>query len=66
MVSLLDSVDCLVIPEILLLIEQICPGAAEVDDLRASVSILLEASTLEAVECVRDALHKGVKSALVT
>ncbi|KAF7504070.1 hypothetical protein GJ744_002835 [Endocarpon pusillum] len=43
-------------PSPLLLIEQIGPGAAEIDDLGTAVAILLEAGALEAVEGVADAL----------
>jgi hypothetical protein len=36
--------------------EQIRPTTAEVYDLRATISILLQSCAFEAVECVRDAL----------
>ena len=42
----------LVIPEILLLVEQIRPRTTQVDDLRTPVPILLQARTLEAIEGV--------------
>lgn len=39
-----------------LLVEQVGPGAAEVDNLGATVAVLFEARALEAVKGVRDAL----------
>lgn len=44
------------ISEILLLIKQICPRTAQIDDLRTPVSVLLKARALEAVKSVADAL----------
>jgi len=44
------------IPKVFFLIEEIGPGAAEVDDLGAAVAVLLEARALEAVEGVADPL----------
>jgi hypothetical protein len=44
-----------VIPEILLLVKQIRPGAAQVDDLRTAVPVLLQPGTLETVKRVGDA-----------
>jgi hypothetical protein len=44
------------IPEILFLVEQIGPTATQVDDLRASISVLLQARALEAVEGIADTL----------
>jgi hypothetical protein len=44
------------IPEILLLIEQIGPRTTQIDDLRTSVSVLLQSRAFEAVESVGDAL----------
>jgi hypothetical protein len=44
------------IPKILLLVEQVRPRAAKIDNLRATIPVLLQARTLEAVEGVRDAL----------
>lgn len=46
----------LVIPEALLLVEQICPTASQVDNLRAAVSVFFQPGAFEAVEGVRDAL----------
>ncbi len=43
------------IPEILLLVKEICARRSEVDDLGASVAVLLQPGTLEAVEGVTDA-----------
>jgi hypothetical protein len=42
------------IPEILLLVEQICPRTAQVYDLRAPISVLFQSRALEAVEGVGD------------
>ena len=44
------------IPEILLLVKQICPATSQVDDLRTTIPILLQSGTLEAVERVTDPL----------
>jgi hypothetical protein len=38
------------IPEILFLVEQICPRTAQVYDLRAPISVLFQSRALEAVE----------------
>ena len=46
----------LVIPEILLLVEQIRPAAPEIDNLRTPVPVLFQSGALEAIECVADAL----------
>jgi hypothetical protein len=45
-----------VIPEILLLVEQIRPRTAQIYNLRAPIPVLLQARTLEAVESVGNAL----------
>jgi hypothetical protein len=42
------------IPEILFLVEQIRPRTTQIYNLRASVSVLLQARALEAVEGIRD------------
>jgi hypothetical protein len=44
------------IPKILLLVKQIRPRTSQIDDLRTPIAILLQPSTLEAVERVTDAL----------
>lgn len=44
------------IPEILLLVEQIRPRTAQVDNLRAPIPVLLQSGTFETVESVRDPL----------
>ena len=44
------------IPKILLLVEQIRPRAAQIDDLRAAIPVLLQPRAFEAVECVTDPL----------
>jgi hypothetical protein len=44
------------IPETLLLIEQICPRTSQIDNLRTTVTVLLQARTLEAVKGVTDTL----------
>jgi hypothetical protein len=41
------------IPKILLLIKQIRPRTAQIDDLRTPITILLQSRTLEAVERIR-------------
>jgi hypothetical protein len=46
----------LMIPKILLLVEQIRPTTAQIDNLGAPIAVLLEACTFEAVECIGDAL----------
>ena len=43
------------IPEILFLVEQIRPRTTQVYNLRAPISVLLQARALEAVECIRNA-----------
>ena len=43
------------ISEVLLLVKQVRPRRAEVDNLRTSVTILFQPRTLKAVECVADA-----------
>lgn len=45
------------IPKVLLLIKQIRPRAAQVDDLWTPVPVLLQPRALEAIERVGDALH---------
>ena len=55
-----------VVPEILLLVKEIRPRTAQVDDLRTPVPILLQPRTLEAVKSVRDALCKVPPSAIVS
>lgn len=44
------------IPEILLLVEQIRPTTTQIYNLRTSIPVLFQARTLEAIERVRDAL----------
>ena len=44
------------IPKILFLVEQIRPRAAQVDDLRTAIPILLQPRTFKAVERIADAL----------
>lgn len=44
------------IPEILLLVEQIRPRASQIDNLRTAIPILLQPRTLKAVKRVRDSL----------
>ena len=46
----------LLIPKVLLLIKQIRPRTAQVDDLRTAVAVLLQASAFEAVEGIGNAL----------
>jgi hypothetical protein len=45
-----------VIPKILLLVKQIGPRTAQIDNLRTPIPILLQTRTLKAVKRVRDAL----------
>lgn len=40
------------IPEILLLIKQICPRTSQIDNLRTSIPVLLQPRTLKTVESV--------------
>ena len=40
------------IPEILLLVKQICPRAPQIDNLRTTIPILFQSRTLKAVERV--------------
>ena len=44
------------IPKILLLVEQIRPRTAQVDNLRTPIPILLQARTFKTVEGIRDPL----------
>jgi len=44
------------IPEVLLLVEQIGPRTTQIDDLRTPIAILLKPRAFEAVEGVRDTL----------
>jgi hypothetical protein len=44
------------IPEILLLVEQIRPRTTQIDDLGAPIAILFKSRTFEAVESIGDAL----------
>lgn len=44
------------IPVILLLVEQICPTAPQIDNLRTPISILLKPGTLKAIECIANPL----------
>ena len=44
------------IPEILLLVEQIRPRTAQVNDFRTPVPVLLQSGTFETIESVRDPL----------
>jgi len=46
----------LVVPEVLLLVEEIRSRGTQVDDLGAPVAVLLKPSAFEAVESVRDTL----------
>ncbi len=46
----------LVVPEVLLLVEEICSRGTQVDNLRATVAVLLKPCAFEAVEGVGDAL----------
>ena len=54
------------IPEILLLVEQIRPRTAQVDDFRAPVPVLLQSGTFETVESVRDTLFPTSSLAFVS
>lgn len=45
------------IPEILLLIKQICPRAPQIDNLRTTVPVLFQPRTLKAVKRVRNPLQ---------
>lgn len=45
------------IAEILLLVKEVRPRAAQVDNLRTPVPVLFQPRAFEAVERVRDALH---------
>ena len=45
------------VPKVLLLVKQIRPRTAQIDNLRTPIPILLQPRTLEAVESVRDALY---------
>ena len=56
------TVPKLMVPKILLLVEQVGSRRAQVYDLRAPVAILLEPRTLEAVESVRYALTMMVST----
>lgn len=44
------------IPKILLLVEQIRPRTAQVDNLRTPIPVLLQSGTFETIESVRDSL----------
>ncbi|KAI0999156.1 hypothetical protein K3495_g9042 [Podosphaera aphanis] len=46
----------LVIPEVLFLVEQVSPRAAQIDNLRTPIAVFLETRALEAVERVADPL----------
>jgi hypothetical protein len=46
----------LMIPEVLFLVEQICPRTTQVYNLRAAISVLFQTGAFEAVEGVGDAL----------
>jgi len=47
------------IPEILFLVKQVGSRGSQVYDLWASISVLLQSGTFEAVECVRDPLSSA-------
>jgi hypothetical protein len=47
----------LMVPKILLLVEQIRPTTTQIYNLRTPISVLLEAGTLEAVKGVRNTLN---------
>ena len=44
------------VPEALLLVEQVGPGASQIDDLWTSIPVLLESCAFEAVKCIRNSL----------
>ena len=44
------------IPEILLLVKQICPRASQIDNLWTTIPILFQPRTFKAVKRVRDSL----------
>jgi hypothetical protein len=48
------------IPEILFLVEQICPRTTQIYNLGAAISILFQACAFEAVESVWDSLREDV------
>ena len=54
------------IPKILLLVKQIRPRTAQIDNLRAPVPILFQPRALEAVEGVRDALIRSTLASVST
>lgn len=43
------------IPEVLLLVEQICSATAQIDNLRTAISVFLQSRAREAVEGITDA-----------
>lgn len=45
------------IPEILLLVKQICPRAAQIDNLRTTIPILFQPRTLKAVKRIGNPLQ---------
>lgn len=53
------------IPEILLLVKQICPRASQIDNLRTTIPILFQPRTLKAVERVRDSLQTQTSTYLL-
>jgi len=52
----------LVIPEILFLVEQICPRTTQIYNLGAAISVLFQAGAFKAVEGVGDSLRDGVSN----
>lgn len=53
------------VPKVLLLVEQIRPRTAQVDNLRTPISILLQPRAFETVESVRDALSTAYNTLIL-
>ena len=54
--QLLSFTSIILVSEILLLVEQIRPTTSQIDDLRTTVTVLLQSCALETVEGIRDSL----------
>lgn len=56
MINVIIVPSILLVPEVLLLVKQICPRTTQIYDFRTPVSILFQSRTFEAVESITDAL----------
>ena len=56
------SPEFLVVPEVFLLVEEVCSRRTQIYDLRASIAVFFKASAFEAVEGIRDTLEHDLSA----